>query len=152
MSSILLFLVTIVTISFYTDAIFIKQCPAGFYCPKGGKLSLKGRMNILPIPCPRGTYSGVGQQHCTPCSIGYFTNATGSIFCTGCPPGSMCPRADEDPIPCPVGTYASCLAKRCCTACPPGTYNFKAGSMECIQCPPGTKCPTNSSDVCGEFF
>ena len=97
---------------YYLDSSNCYPCPPGSYCPDGYR----------KLDCNVGQYQNAfGTSSCASCQNGWFTTETGSITCTICPMGSMCPNNDRDPIPCPAGTYQS-------------SY----GSTQCIQCSSGS--------------
>ncbi|CAF4314318.1 unnamed protein product [Rotaria magnacalcarata] len=128
-----------------------EKCPAGFYCQTDTKAAPQHSRYVAPLPCPPGSFSGIGEDHCTPCAVGYYASKSGSTVCTECPAGFMCEKADQNPVLCPLGTYSACTGKSCCSTCPAGTYTPSTGSIECIRCPSGSSCPTSVPPSCGEL-
>ncbi|OAF72051.1 hypothetical protein A3Q56_00182 [Intoshia linei] len=110
-------------------------CPAGYYsltgkskctlCPDG---NLCTNNNVLPVPCPSGTYN---------------VETPTATACTDCPAGSYCKNAYSIPILCEKGYY-SAVKSTSCIYCPEGYrchvtktkcsdgYYSEAGNMYCI--------------------
>ena len=114
------------------------KCPAGFYCVS---------TELLPIPCPSGTYSSLAGQTsssaCHQCPVGYFC-VSGSNSPAQCSLGYSCPEGSASHLPCPSGFYCSSPSLKviCSTGsfCPPR-------SIADIPCPVGSYCPNASTKV-----
>lgn len=77
------------------------------------------------IFCPAGTRIGSSavDASCEPCQPGSYQNATSSVLCISCPPGSSSPEGAGalDQCTCLAGWYFDMLAGGC-LACPPGAH------------------------------
>jgi len=90
------------------------ECPAGFYCPFGHKIS-----------CPAGTHCPrEGHWDPLPCRPGTFSAQVGMAKCSDCPRGYMCPGYGRlDPAICPAGFVCSRPSLTTPNLrCPPGYY------------------------------
>lgn len=125
-------------------------CPPGSYCPDG----------VNAYPCEAGTFSDLsGQVQCTACPPGKYSSTTGNIACADCPAGTFNPNEGQtECTACPPGQYQSAAGSILCVNCPANTYNPSAGQTECLACPSGTgsapgatECtaPTGDSDCDG---
>jgi len=121
-------------------------CPAGLECPTGmarapdlfsdpcriGYYCLRGDVSAYPTACPAGTFNplrGLRQlADCTPCTAGYYCNASGLSAPSGpCPGGYYCPTGTGNPnsFPCPIGFYRNGAAKESfedCSDCMSGFF------------------------------
>ena len=132
---------------------FITSC---IPCPDG-TIAAIGSASCLQ--CPLGTAT-FGNNNCTECKMGYYTDNLGSIECKPCMNGTasningsmselncnMCfpgyyslPGASQC-TPCPIGTFCSSngISISDCIQCPMGTYNNITGQYKCTMCPNGT--------------
>ena len=133
-----------INLAFEVTSLKLHHCPAGFYCAKSMRRSFADDIDYeMPLPCPRGTWSGAGAVECIECQKGYFTWDEASTFCEACDIGYMCPAPDVDPEPYPMGTYSSRLGQVCCKPCKLGSYTLRKASSGCKLCRPGTFCPKN---------
>lgn len=110
------------------------QCEAGTYVGSN-----------LCLPCAEGTYSGAGQDECTKCAKGYYSDVSGSTECTACAVGTY--QAQEGQIKCrscTSGKIASDPASVSCVECGNGEYS--TDGITCKKCPQnnqyfnGTEC------------
>eukprot|EP00916_Digyalum_oweni_P016107 GHVL01026433.1.p1 GENE.GHVL01026433.1~~GHVL01026433.1.p1 ORF type:complete len:1507 (+),score=344.66 GHVL01026433.1:59-4522(+) len=135
------------------------RCPAGSYCPG----------NVLPLPCPSGTFSttegAVQESDCILCDPGKYCTGLGSSIdceggyvCTGgssiqnpesvhgyrCNEGYYCPAGALDQKPCRPGYYSG-AGQEICTPCDSGFICPNQGmSAVGSACPQGHKCPIGS--------
>ena len=118
------------------------ECPAGFYCPFGEKISCPvgtycprdGHWD--PLPCPPGTFSGqVSMTKCTACPRGFICPGFGRLAPAICPPGYVCskPLLKSPNLMCPAGFY-----------CQNGTATVDPfrndTTLRPYPCSPGTYC------------
>ena len=147
-------IIFIVSIIFFSHNIFgwaNQECPAGFSCRNNVRHLKNVDNEFILVPCPPGTFSDVGQNHCHSCQPGHYANSSGSGSCTACPPGFMCQLVFQNPLPCSLGTYSSSIGQTCCSGCPPGTFTPRVGATQCTDCPAGATCPTRSTPTCGQL-
>ena len=121
------------------------------------------------LQCPLGTAT-FGNNNCSNCNIGTYSDNLGSITCKLCPGGTANNNINSstinDCIPCLTGYYASIGSSHCiscpigtfginnankisdCLSCPFGTYNNNTGQSICTPCPNGTaNYKTNSDNI-----
>ena len=136
---------------------YCSRCSPGYYsnregslycraCPKGHFCDLNDR-GKAPIPCLKGTYQAkFGESFCLGCSLGYYSNREGPLYCTICPKGHWCDESDRGkaPIPCPKGTYQDKFGRWYCSNCSDGYYSTQIGSFHCKICPKGHECDENN--------
>ena len=137
-------------------------CAAGTWGYTGSTSSQSYTSKCLP--CPSGTYSGVGATSCigTPCGLGYYgpvgAASAANATCTACPAGTSNPvgtglAACGSGSLCAAGFYgtvgSSAWGGSPCYACAPGTYSSAPGSSACAgtPCAPGTYGPTRSTSA-----
>ena len=129
------------------------SCTPGYYSNREGSLNCtacpKGDFCDLfdpgkaPIPCPKGTYQAkLAELFCQGCTLKYYTNREGSLYCTICPKGHWCDENDRGKaqISCPKGTYQDKLGRWYCSTCTLGYYSNREGSLYCTICPKGHWC------------
>ena len=103
--------------------------------------------DIIPSnKCLPGTYSIENTTVCKSCDPGAYTVELGATKCIICPPGSMCPVANQLPIVCPINTFSS-GGSTGCKACSKGMI-ADSGSSKCLTCPPGYRCSAAGNKVC----
>jgi hypothetical protein len=85
--------------------------------------------------CPLSTFSGKGQQYCTPCDFGLVTLQPGRTDVAYCIAF------------CSAGT-ASNTAMAPCYACHPGKYQSQKAQTSCIDCPLGSYMPRFNAPSC----
>lgn len=86
------------------------QCRFGFFSPYG----------ITCMRCANGTYSGIGDNICTPCLPGYYS--VSSLGPEGC-------------VKRPINYYSNLAGSTACSRCDYGTYTTGEGKAECVKCP-----------------
>ena len=141
-------------------------CPVNSYCPTRTIFEPAAVPPTGPIPCPQGTYTGLGQleanTQCTLCDPGKKCVPAPPLTTEApCDNGKFCPPGTSTPIFCPRGTYhdpaiTNLVAESQCTYCtagkscenqggvlplniPDGTATFDCGPAH--YCPLGTKNP-----------
>lgn len=144
-------------------------CPAGLECLPGrstvpdlindkcrlGHYCLRGNIDPLPTPCPKGTFNGqyglAELSQCQQCTPEFYCIPDGLTTPSGpCPGGYFCPlgTAEPDTLPCPIGFYRNGSAKATfqdCTVCISGFYCDQEGLAEPISCPAGYFCVAGST-------
>ena len=124
-------------------------------CPNGA-IAAAGSASCLQ--CPLGTAT-FGQNNCTNCAAGTYTDSIGSLTCKLCPSGTSnlnkASQNETDCLPCspgyyslagatscllcPLGTYSNTAGtQNACEVCPSGAYNNLTGQTSCQLCPNGT--------------
>jgi len=103
----------------------------------------------LGQPCEPGSWSEDGNEPCTPCPAGTYSDAAGATSCDWCPPGTYSTGGSSSCWLCPPGTYST-AGSSSCQDCPPGTYADSPGSPECADCPVDTYQPDAGATECLE--
>jgi len=135
-------------------------CLNGTYCPDGSQNPSPCQSNYYcPTPsqeiaCPAGTYySGIKAksvdtcQECSPgsycpgegkgailCSLGTYTDLSGSKICKTCPDGSWCEVGSSRPNECPQNTIPG-QSSGGCIPCPQNEFTEGPGQSVCLTCP-----------------
>ncbi|KAL8427177.1 hypothetical protein Efla_006804 [Eimeria flavescens] len=115
-------------------------CEPGYFCPAGSS-------NPKQVACPMRTFNpskgGMSNNDCLPCPAGSFCGV-GTSITTPCPEGYYCPVESSAGRPCPAGTYRDtpgAMAEQDCTPCPLGKYCGTPGLREPTGlCAAGTLC------------
>ncbi|OMJ67915.1 hypothetical protein SteCoe_34790 [Stentor coeruleus] len=92
--------------------------------------------DYCPSSCSGGTYEG--EDVCSICPAGSYSEGIGNSTCTLCP----------------VGTYNGIKggsSNRQCYPCPEGSFANKPGSPYCLNCPAGLYCPPGSNSAIDLF-
>lgn len=138
------------------------QCPAGTFSNftiqggDSGSLIILDEPEFISTdskcePCPAGQDSAIGSSECSPTSLGFFndgsgtrpcapgsfSNETGAIACTLCPRGSYAREPGTKTsgcFPCPLGSYADAQGNIVCQSCPEGRTTFRIGASAIEQC------------------
>ena len=134
----------------------------------GGALLWQGWVKLAAVDCPMGTErtqdsctseatdrSFCDMGSCAPCTVGTYSNVSGSSVCRSCPPGTFSTEeAAQICTSCLAGSYSSADGANrssVCVYCDAGTYSDEPGLSVCRSCPPGTYSfaeDANSSQIC----
>jgi hypothetical protein len=68
--------------------------------------------------CPVGYRSNNGDDHCTPCGVGSYSNVSNSSTCSLCA----------------IGTYSPIYNASACLQCPAGQFSKATGASACANC------------------
>jgi len=111
------------------------QCPAGYYRKQSTKYF------VGCSRCENGTISVSGQEDCTSCKAGLYSNSGEnggkSIQCVSCMSGKYQNQEKQSTcLVCPIGWAQSLEQSIVCGKCDAGFYNSD-GNRACVQCPSG---------------
>jgi len=134
------------------------RCGLGWYAntpnATGHPTSLNGPGTAC-WPCPLGTVS-YGNDNCSPCSAGTYSDATSSTSCTKCSPNTVSAAieatSESTCQPCSPGYFPNSLQTACtscgnadsgCTAC-----SNSSAVAECLSCAEGFALNNGACTVC----
>lgn len=108
--------------------------------------------------CPKGTFHEQSQGRCSPCPVGSYQDAEGSLSCKPCPgsASTAAPKStsiDDCKLACSPGTFSK-DGLETCRACPLGMYQDGRQQARCKRCPAGSTTETfgsSSAADCKEY-
>ena len=120
------------------------ECPAGYYCTV---------QTTVPLQCPVGTFSNLGQSNCSACPRGFSTRSKeAAIKCTKCESGRYTTlQRSGQCSPCPTGKFQPKHGSTTCKRCPDGYFGTNEGGKKCTMARPGLRAPPLESGAVQEI-
>jgi hypothetical protein len=109
-----------------------------------------GSTPTLTCPaCSAGYRSNAGDDHCTPCGVGLYSNASNSSTCLLCAIGTYAPIANASAcLQCAAGQFSNSSAASTCQQCVAGKFASAPGGSNCTSCPAGQFSKAPGASAC----